>query len=308
MLTASCFFRGNYMTAEAAESLLGNLCAVPELTPEYWNIFEPINVPFRRDNVLDVISALTPSPSIAIRTLVFFVRRKAHTFLLTIDLSLAPFQGSTPHNRIIFDECSTSEKTLTQYLPTSVLPRFPDYASIPDWEQDKERYKEFKRSYGPREFVEMLSKPRPVTAPFGPYGCLADVQWFNYFGRVYVEAIGKARLLGAGWEHVEEVGDGLACYATKNLDDRDSRERRSRIAKAIEEFVWTPGCKREEKKIPHFDFSEQLSALPSDLAAKANQTPDVTHVHFAGLSAEEQEEALRLLERAGARLTKPEKP
>ena len=145
----------------------------------------------------------------------------------------------------------------------------------------------------------MFTKKRPITAPFGPYGCLADVQWFNYFGRVYVEAIGKARLVGAGWERVEEIGDGLACYATSNIDDPDSRERRSSIAKAIGEFIWTPGCKPHEKRIPDFDFSEQLAALASDAGKDANQSPASSHLHFAGLSAEEQEEALRLLEQGG---------
>ncbi len=68
--------------------------------------------------------------------------------------------------------------------------------------------------------------------------------------------------MAAGWKRVEEVGDGLACFATENIDDADSRERRSSIAKAIEEFVWSPGCKPNEKRIPDFDFSEQLAAVP----------------------------------------------
>ena len=32
-----------------------------------------------------------------------------------------------------------------------------------------------------------------ITAPFGPFGCLEDIYWFNFFGRVYVDFIGKAR-------------------------------------------------------------------------------------------------------------------
>jgi hypothetical protein len=287
VLTASCFFRGNYMTRVAAEGLLRNLSVVPELTPDCWNIFEPINVPFRKDNTSDVVSALTPPPAKAIRSLVFFVRHKAPGFLLTLDLRLGPFQDSTPHNTIKFDGCAVKEHTLAQYLSRSIFPSYPDYACIPDWEQDKERYKEFHRPYTPREFAEMFAKKKPITAPFGPYGCLADVHWFNYFGRVYVEAIGKARLTGAGWERVEEMGDGLACYATKNIDDADSRKRRSNIAKAIEEFVWTPGCKPDEKRIPDFDFSEQLAALPVDIAKGATQSPASTHLHLAGLSPKE---------------------
>jgi len=126
---------------------------------------------------------------------------------------------------------------------------------------------------------------------------LADVQWFNYFGQVYVETIGKARLMAAGWERVEETGDGLACYATEKIDDANSRERRSRIANAIAEFVWTPDCKPEEKRIPYFDFSEQFAALPPDVRQKVNQPLGSLHMYFAGLSAKEQEQALQVLYR-----------
>jgi len=55
MLSANCFFRGNYMTAPAAERLLRNLCAIPELTPQFWNTCEPINIPFRKENLNEVI-------------------------------------------------------------------------------------------------------------------------------------------------------------------------------------------------------------------------------------------------------------
>jgi len=131
MLSASCYFRGNYLTPPAASKLLMGVCAIPELVPDYWYVFEPIDIPFN----------------------------------------------------------------------------------------------------------------------------------------------GKTRLIGVGWERVEEIGDGLACYATENIDDANSRERRSIIAKAIEELVWTTGCKPDQKRIPDFDFSEQLAALAADAAKKAFQSP-----------------------------------
>jgi hypothetical protein len=190
--------------------------------------------------------------------LAFFVRKAWPGFLLSVDLRLGPVQWTTAHNSITFNfdgEWNGGEHILSRYLAQSVLPNFPDYATVPEWSQDSEHYKELRRSYTPREFGDLFAKNRPIITPFGPYGCLADVQWFNYFGQVYVEAIGRARLLCAGWEHVEEIGDGLACYATANIDDADSRQRRSTIAKAIEEFVWTPGCKPEQKRIPEFDFT-----------------------------------------------------
>jgi hypothetical protein len=297
MLSASCFFRGNYMIAEAAEKLLRNLCSFPELVPEFWNILEPINVPFQHDKAQATIAAMTPISSKTIRSLVFFVRKKKPRFRLSIDLRLAPFQWTTPHNSIRFDKCALNEHVLAQYLSTSVLPDYPDYASIPDWTTEKERYDELKRSYSPKEFVERLSK-RSVTTPLGPYGCLADIHWFNYFGKIYVEAIGRERLKTAGWSRIEETGGGLACYSTEKLDEKNSRERRDRIAKALEEFVWTPGCKPHEKKIPDFDFSEQYSALSPDILIKVLQGPAATHVSLAGFSDPEVREVAVVLGKA----------
>jgi hypothetical protein len=296
MLSASCYFRGNYMNLASAKSLLSGICAEPELLPDYWNILEPINRRFSHEHLNEVVAALVPN-SIQLRSLVFFVRKRDPSFLLTVDLRLGPAQGSTPHNSINFDcggDWNGGENVLARILPRSVLPRFPDYASVPDWQQDKDRYKEFQRSYTGKELVVML-RARQNTAPFGPYGCLADVHWFNYFGRVYVEAIGRGRLMAAGWERLEEIGEGLACYATEKIDDVKSRKRRSDIAKRLEEFVWSPGCKPDEKQLPNFDYSEQLSALPAEVLDKMKASAGSFRVHFAGLSAKDQEQAERLL-------------
>jgi hypothetical protein len=305
MISASCYFRGNYMNASSAQSLLAGICAEPELIPDKWNTFEPINRPFSPDNVSEVVAALAPS-STQVGSLVFFVRKSKPSFLLSVGLRLGPVQWSTPHNSIHFHGRGLwnrrehrgvwdgDEHVLARYLPRSVQPRSLDYASIPDWQDDKDRYKDFKRSYTGKELNEMLSK-RQITAPFGPYGCLADVHWFNYFGRVYVEAIGRERLMGAGWERVEEIGEGLACYATEKIDAPNSRARRFAIAKVIEEFVWSPGCTVNEKQIPDFDYSEQLSALPAEALDKIKSAASSFRVQFAGLSAEEQNQAKRAL-------------
>jgi hypothetical protein len=296
MISASCFFRGNYLNLASAQSLLAGICTEPALVPDSWNIFEPINRRFSQKKLDEVAAALVPNPTQA-GGMVFLVRKRDPSFLLTVGLRLGPVQWTTPHNSIHFEcrrDWNGGEKVLGRFFPRSVLPRFPDYASVPHWEQDKDRYREFKRSYSGKEFVEMLSS-RQITAPFGPYGCLADVHWFNYFGRVYVEAIGKRRLLAAGWERVEEIGEGLACYATERIDDAHSRERRSSIAKAIEEFVWSPGCKPQEKRIPDFDYSEQLAALPAEVLERLKTSAGYYSVSFAGLSAKEQEQAMQLL-------------
>ena len=272
MLSASCYFRGNYMTPVAASNLLVRVCEIPELVPESWNVVEPIDIPFIPEKSQDVIGALAPSSSTDTRRLAFFVRKVWPAFLLTIDLRLGPIQWTTAHNSICFkfdDEWIGGENILARYLPQSVLPNFPDYASVPDWTQDSERYSELRRAYKPKEFGNLFAKDKPIIGPFGPYGCLADIQWFNYFGRTFVDAIGKTRLMGAGWERVEDVGDGLACFATANINDTNSRQRRSMIAKAMEEFVWTPGCKRDQKRIIEFYFPAQLASLTAGAAKNA---------------------------------------
>ena len=300
MISASCYFRGNYMNFASAQSLLAGICAEPALVPDYWNIFEPINRRFSQVKLDEVAAALAPNTT-HVGSMVFLVRKRDPSFLLTVGLCLGPVQWRTPHNSIHFEcggDWNGGENVLACFFPRSVLPRFPDYASVPDWQQDKDRYKEFERSYTGKELVEMLST-RQITAPFGPYGCLADVHWFNYFGRVYVEAIGRGRLLAAGWDRVEEIGEGLACYATEKIDEANSRERRSSIAKAIEEFVWSPGCKPHEKKIPDFDYSEQLAALPAEVLDRLKASAGSFRVHFADLSAKDQEQAKRLLVEGG---------
>jgi hypothetical protein len=293
------------MNVASAHSLVAGICNEPELVPDKWNIFEPINRQFSVETLNEVVTALVPS-STQVGSLVFFIRKREPSFLLTVGLRLGPVQWSTPHNSIHFQGrgfwnrrqhrgvWKGDEHVLARYLPRCVQPRSLDYASIPDWQDDQDRYKEFKRSYTGKELNEMLSKTQ-ITAPFGPYGCLADVHWFNYFGRVYVEAIGREQLMGAGWERVEEIGDRLACYATEKIDDPKSRKRRSTISKAIQEYVWSPGCKPDEKKIPAFDYSEQLSALPIEVLNRLKSSAGSFRVHFAGLSTEEQDQVSRAL-------------
>lgn len=266
------------MNAPAAERLLRTLCAVPELVPDYWGICEPVANPFRQGNLNEVIyGAMVPSESARKHftgTLAFFVRETNPRCDVSIELLLAPAQWKSAHNSIqldIKDSWPEGENTLARYLPRSVLPTFPDYAKVVESSQeDPDRLKEFQRSYTPQEFLQMMAQRqnKPPELPFGPYGCLEDIYWFNYFGRVYVDFIGRSRLMAAGWARVEEIGDGLACYATERLDDPHAREQRSRVASALEEFVWTPGCKAEDKRVPLFDFSEQLAALPAEARAK----------------------------------------
>jgi len=261
MLSAISYFRGNYLTEELSLRLLTTLCEMPELVPSYWNVCEPIDISFEEDALSNVVAAMAhPTGK---RSLTFFARKTLPKFILSVDLRLAPFQWTSAHNSISFtfdDNWPGGEIKLARYLPESSIPRFPDYASIPEWSNDTNRYAELRRSFSASEFGSFFAKNRPAIAPFGPYGCIADVHWFNYFGKVYVEAIGKARLLAAGWARVEEIGGGLACYSTEKINDPSARERRNCILESIDEFVWTPGCKPEQKQVLNFDFSEQSLA------------------------------------------------
>jgi hypothetical protein len=258
------------MTATGAERLLRNLVGVPELVPEFWNVNEPIDKPFIPSELRTVIyGSMVPSGGAQgryVSTLAFLARRTAPQSLISIDLRLGPVQWGTAHNRVtiqIEEPWPGGESKLAHYLPSSILPDFPDYGRIVESSQeDTARLQEFRRSLTPAEFLQSI-RSRAVTAPFGPYGCLEDIYWFNYFGRAYVDFIGMDRLLAAGWAHVERVGDGLACYASEAIDAPSSRRHRSRIAARLEEFVWTPGCKPESKRIPTFDFSVQSEALRS---------------------------------------------
>lgn len=293
MLSASCFFRGSFMNGPAAQLLVANLCAVPRLIPEYWNVVEPVDVPFNVHDHNDVISAMSPPPAKAIRTLLFFARDSSPKFLASVDLRLWHYQGTTAHNSIAFEGLTRDEDELVaRYLTASVLPDFPGYASIPDWTKDSERYRELKRSCSGKELNQLFANRR-IILPFGPYGCLGDIHWFNYFGSIYVDLIGRRRLLEAGWARVDEVGGGFACYASRKLDDADGPRRRLAIVKALEEFVWTPGCKPEEKRTPTFDFPQQLAAIPPDVASKLIPASRSNMVSFSGLSPDEQERALR---------------
>lgn len=252
------------MTVDRAQALLRNLCRTPELVPDFWNTSEPIHKPFDPSDTIPVIcGSMVPAERASMhhkRTLALFVRLREPPSHLSIDLRLAPIQWTSAHNCIsihIEEVWPNGETTLSQYLPSSILPDFPDYAKVVESSfEDPERLEELRRSLSASEVRESIAK-RTITLPFGPYGCIEDVFWFNYFGRVLVDFIGRERLLSAGWARIEEIGGGLACYASPTIWDGSLQKQRARIGAQLEEFVWTPGCKPENKRIPVFDFSAQ---------------------------------------------------
>jgi hypothetical protein len=268
MLSAYIYFRGNYLTVNSSKALLRNLCEIPELVPDFWNISEPIDKPFDPSDLEPVINeTMVPSEKAkkhCISTLALFTRVTKPRYQLSIDLRLAPVQWRSAHNCITihFEESwPGGEGRLAKYLLLSVLPEFPDYAKIVESSQeDPERLKELRRPLSPNDFRDLIAK-KTVILPFGPYGCIEDIYWFNYFGQIYTDFIGRERLSAAGWSRVEAIGGGLACYASYRINDPAIRQLRSFIASQLKEFLWTPGCRFESKQIPEFDFSVQTAEL-----------------------------------------------
>jgi len=277
MLSAYIFFRGNYLAINSSKALLRNLCEIPELVPDFWNISEPIDKPFYPSDLESVIyGSMVPSGRAKehyISTIAFFTRVTKPRYQLSIDLRLAPVQWRSAHNCITihFEESwPNGEDKLAQYIISSVLPEFPDYAKIIESSQeDTERLKEFRRPLSPNDFRDLIAK-KVVTLPFGPYGCIEDIYWFNYFGQVYTDFIGRERLSAAGWSRIDAIGGGLACYASSKINEPSIRRLRSCIASKLEEFLWMPGSRLESKRIPAFDFSVQTEELERQTRQKGS--------------------------------------
>lgn len=264
MLRAECYFRGHYMRPKASARLVQLLSAEADLVPQYWDIHEPIKRPFQGKKET-LVNALITQPG------VFFLRKDRPGYFAYVSLLLSPAQWTTPHNRISIDFQSSWIGYETKAI--SLVERIcsecaSDFAFVTDESQeDQDRFKELKRSYSGVEFQELIQK-KQITPPFGPFGCLPDVYWFNYFGRVYIDFIGKNRLAAAGWASIRDDGVGLSCYTTSKIDDSGSRWRRNQIVDSLQEYYWTPGCTKAEKHLPSFDFSEQYYALSPDQRAK----------------------------------------
>ena len=242
------------MNATSMRQLLSLQCEYPDLIPDYWDTVEPIDTPFHKDDLEDIVSEFSAHSQCDSRALVFLNRFAWPGFDQSIDLRNKPIQWTTAHNiiEITFNhEWVDGAQVLAHFISRAAVFLSPDYASVPQWKADVARYAEFRVSYTPQEFQKIIAT-RATHAPFGPFGCLGDIQWFNYFGEVHIDLIGKNRLLNAGWAHVDESDGGIACYATEKLDDPNARARRKEIAKSLDEFVWSPGCKAEDKRIPTF--------------------------------------------------------
>jgi hypothetical protein len=214
---------------------------------------------------------------------------------------LGPFQGTTPHNHIsivVKDAWHEGAYTLSKYIYAA--PTFPDYASISDpASQEPDRFGELHQGYGPSDFVKLISRPRPIVAPFGPFGLIGDIYWFNYFGTDFVEFIGDRTLTSAGWARFERIGGGLACYTTEKIGDPSFGERRGLIAKSLEKYLWTPGCAPEGRLSPRFDFSEQLRGLSARTLASLDLSFVFGSLNLSGFSESEQCEVIEALKRVG---------
>lgn len=316
MLSAGCLFRGDYLSRQRAEKVIRNFfCTVPDLRPEVWDFVEPAR---RRFEVNDVVNALTTPEGSDLASKPFFFRKTPPSFCASVMFQHG--SASRPcHNRLDIHLESPWEggaEQLARIVSGVLAPEFPDYGYVASAStRDQERFNELRRPLTPAEVMVVPRRAPPfIVAPpsgrtndgalawfhpisdfmLGPRGFLWDIVWFNYFGRPYVELIGKQRLRAAGWARIEEVGDGLACYATEGIDDPDSFDRRARIRDALVEFVWTPGCKRENKTAPVFDFSEQIAAAPQ--TGRPSFPPGARLVEFAGLTQQEKRQAIEAFE------------
>lgn len=298
MISAEFLFRGNFMNEERGRALLERLMSYEQLVPSKWGLVEP-KTPFELSTAA---SAFNPAGSHAVSWIVFLSRKKHPAFHGGIFLARIPV-----HNSVFlqFNERPDLD-AVRSLLEGAVSPTVPDFAFITDAdEQDTVRFAEAYRPYTPQEVLGNRTLRPPFVAERsrsgerqrwftslahemrGPHGWLWDVLWYNYFGPPYVELIGKGRLLSAGWSRVEEVGPGIACYATERIDDPESFESRSRIRANLEEFYWTPGCTPEQKHAPVFDFSDHTARVGDQRA-----------MLFAGFTEAERQQAISELERA----------
>jgi len=292
-------------------------CTVPELCPEIWDFVEPARRTFEID---DVVSAIADPKrgAVAERVAPSFYRKTTPGFYASIHLHNGPVFRPC-HNSLVFLFDRSDEHRdvgLPSVVSEALTPDYPDYGYVAlAARQDQARFDELSESF---TAAELLLR-KPIAPPFiiappstrrtseklawyhpdpdfmlGPHGFLWDIVWFTYFGRPYVELIGESRLRNAGWARVETIGDGLGCYATEAIDDNDSYERRAEIRHALEEFLWTKGCRREEKRAPVFDFTEQLAAAP--VPPTSHYAPGARSIQFAGLSEQEKQQAIRAIE------------
>ena len=190
------------------------------------------------------------------------------------------------HNSVDFrfkEDALDGPSAFARQIETSLLPAYADFAYIADAnEEDVHRYAEAYRPRACRQFFAQphISSPsvfrraRQVGNPYVVFyssargdawrtGWLWDVAWYNYFGKPYVDLIGKDRLSDAGWARTSEVGDGLACYAT----DKSVLCRKPhfpalaswRLCRAFAKKIASRRIRRDAKNIDNAQFSTEHS-------------------------------------------------
>jgi hypothetical protein len=297
----------------AAATLLKLRCLIPDLVPQYWNTYEPVKRPFDPTRLEECIEGLCTVNDKISRTSVLLEKRTKPKFWGDIELLRRP-----QHNKIFVgmnEPWHSGEWKLVELVRNYAEIAKSDHGFVADPDRiDVSRYDELMVPYtaeeirlGVRRGHPFIPGPRrgkdglvrywyfpTVDEMYGPHGYLWDIVWYNYFGPPYVELIGKDRLLAAGWARVNELAGGYECYATERIDDPLQREKRAAIRDALYEFVWTPGCKREEKLAPIFDFSAQLVHAPE---AVKNPDPNAGKmIIFKGLTKEQEQQAVKVLE------------
>lgn len=313
MLSAGCYFRNDWMNRSAATSLLELWCKDSDLLPQYWNTYEPVNRSFNPSKLEECASELVATNN-NLGASILLARRKKPRLWGDISLWRRP-----THNDVYVgadDLWPSGALKLREFIENWVDATGGDFAYVADAQkEDEDRFVELKGVYTAEEIRVGVRRAPPFIATshkrfhvagapakhfsyhpykeemYGPAGHLWDIVWYNYFGSPYVDLIGKDRLRSAGWAHVDEMAGGLGCLVTESIEDPTLREKRDRIRNSLHEFVWTPGCKREEKRAPLFNFSAQLAHAPA--AAQDGVRPLIV---FGGLSKKEQKQAIKALE------------
>lgn len=286
------------------------MCEVPDLLPHFWNTYEPINRPFDSKEIRQCAENLSAASGVARRNVLFKRTKNPRGWAGVTVLRCRE------HNHLFLSldkKWPNGDLALSQFTSNWAATTAADYAFVADADKaDYDRFIELTGVYTPEEIRLDIRRAPPfipergkdgiarfwflpiIDEMYGPHGHLWDIVWYNYFGPPYVELIGKDRLINAGWARVNDLAGGFECYATERIDDPSLRQRRDAIRNALQEFVWTPGCKREEKRAPVFDFSAQLVHAPE---AVKNRDPDAGKViMFAGLTKEEEKQAIKALE------------
>ncbi len=263
----------------------------PDLLPEFYNYYEPINIPYDIQHVDEVLNAWQQS--------ILFRRRGKPRLLGMVFVGRGPRVG---HHSISLDVAAGYFRQPEKVAATLNLMR-----ELCNWCQPNFAYLHFLQ---PQE-VE-LGRLTRTTSPSGRTGkrwrlsigreifsYLPDLYWLTIFGPPYVKLFGRERLLSAPAYRVEELPYGMVWIQLSEspLDMRDRYDELHAQRQAIKAHLnqnafFDPGFHPRERdfvgrtpeeleakiaawygthtyNVPEFDLSELRAPLPTPEEAAA---------------------------------------